>query len=425
MANQTPPNSRFNWAGNLQYSAKKFYQPKTIEKVQTIIKENEKIRVLGSKHCFNPIADSQFVQISSEGFNKIISIDPEKMTATIEAGAKYGEVVQELHKQGYALHNLASLPHITIAGAIATSTHGSGITVGDLGSAVVAIEFINGKGELIHLSREKDGEEFGGVITHLGGLGFITKVTLEVLPTFEVRQDVFQFVPVENLLPNFKEIMSIGYSVSLFTDYQSDTVNQVWIKSRIDQGGFDAKPEFFGGKAATKNIHPILANSAESCTEQMGVSGPWYARLPHFKMEFTPSNGVELQSEYFVPIEHGAEAYRAISKLKDLIKPYLMISEVRTIAANDQWMSPFYQQDSVAFHFTLKQDWEGVKLVLPVIEEALAPFNVRPHWGKMFTMEPKFLRSKYQNLDKFKTLLETHDPTGKFRNEFLQKNLYS
>ncbi|MCB0838317.1 MAG: FAD-binding protein [Bacteroidetes bacterium] len=416
---------RKNWAGNLEYHAKLFHEPANIETVQAIIKESQKIRALGSKHCFNHIADSNFAQISSRSFNKLISIDSAKMTATIGAGAKYGEVVEELHNQGYAIHNLASLPHITIGGAIATSTHGSGIKLGNLGAPVIGMKFVNGKGEIVNLSVEDDAETLNGVITHLGAFGLITELTLKIEPAFDVRQDIYLSLPVANLLENFNEIMGAGYSVSLFTDYQTDTVNQVWIKSRMDQGGFESGSEFYGAIPADRNVHPIIEISAENCTEQMGNPGPWYDRLPHFKMNFTPSNGVELQAEYFVPLEHGAEAYQEISKLKDLIKPYLMISEIRTIAANEQWMSPFYKQDSVAFHFTLEQDWEGVKGILPEIEKALTPFNVKPHWGKMFTLEPSVLQSRYANLNKFKEFVAEHDPEGKFRNEFMEKYLYS
>ena len=111
----------------------------------------------------------------------------------------------------------------------------------------------------------------------------------------------------------------------------------------------------------------------------MGVAGKWYERLPHFKMGFTPSSGKELQSEYFVPIENGVEAIMAIQKLGKLISPHLFISEIRTIDADELWMSPCYKQQSMTMHFTWKQDWPAVKKLLPVIENELSPFNAKPH----------------------------------------------
>jgi xylitol oxidase len=417
--------ARMNWAGNLQYSTDSFYQPESLEELQELVRINDKIRPLGTKHCFNSIADSKFNQASVRQFERMLSIDRDKMTATVDAGASYGQFCTELYEKGFALHNLASLPHISVAGAVATATHGSGVNNGNLGTAVSAIEFIDAQGTVQYLSREQNKEQFGGVITHLGALGVITKLTLDLQPAYEVQQTVYQYLPVNNLLANFKEVMSRGYSVSLFTDYQLDTVNQVWIKSKVGETSVSIPDEYYGARKADRNLHPIVELSAVNCTEQMGVPGPWYDRLPHFKMDFTPSSGKELQSEFFVPMAHAAEAFEVIQSLKDKIGPVLMISEIRSIAADDQWMSPFYQQDSVAFHFTWEQDKAGVAAVLPLIQDGLEPFGVKPHWGKVFTIEPERLQSLYPNLSRFKEVVAKYDSNGKFRNEFLDRLLYS
>jgi len=418
---------RTNWAGNLTYQAANFYQPDTVSEIQKWVSTHDKVKVLGTQHCFNAIADSQYNQLSLRKLNRILAIDEEAQTATIQAGASYGQVCESLYQQGYALHNLASLPHISIAGACATATHGSGINNGNLASAVAALEFIDAKGELVSLSRTQNPEIFGGAVVHLGGLGVITQLTLDLVSAFDVKQDVYLDLPLAELESNFIAIMGSGYSVSLFTAYQTDTVNQVWIKTQVDSSepSQSADPEFYGAQLAERNIHPLIELSAENCTEQMGIVGPWYDRLPHFKMEFTPSNGVELQTEYFVPIESAVEAYQAIQALATLIRPLLMISEIRTIAADNLWMSPCYKRQAVAFHFTWEQDWERLKSILPRIEEALAPFEVRPHWGKLFTIPPNQLRQSYPKLDDFTQFLAIHDPQGKFRNEFLDTYLYA
>jgi xylitol oxidase len=279
-------------------------------------------------------------------------------------------------------------------------------------------------GSIVHLSDDRDPEKLNAAVVGIGALGVITKVTLQVQPTYMVRQNVFIGLPMEQLKNNFEKIVSAGYSVSLFTDWQSDKINEVWIKSRI---GFDSDktlPEFYGAKAATKNVHPIIALPAENCTEQMGVPGPWHERLPHFKMGFTPSSGKELQSEYFVPIHNAVEAIQAISRLGKSIGPHLFITEIRTIAADNLWMSPCYKQTSVTIHFTWKQETDAVLKLLPQIEKALAPFNPRPHWGKIFTMDPRVLESRYEKLADFKKLVAEYDPHGKFRNDFLESNIY-
>lgn len=414
---------RTNWAGNLTYSTDNLHTPKTVVELQEIIKKCKKVRGLGTKHCFNKIADSTENQISTAEFNKIISLDKTKNTVTVEAGIKYGELCKYLDDNGYALPNLASLPHISVAGACATSTHGSGIKNGSLATAVAALELVNGKGEVVNLSREKDGDEFLAAVVSLGALGIITKMTLDLQPTFKMKQVVYQNLPIAELEKNFEAIMSGGYSVSLFTDWSNKNVSEVWIKSKAEDMK-DIAPEYFGAKLATKNLHPIEALDPINCTEQMGAEGPWYERMPHFKMGFTPSSGKELQSEFFVAFENAYAGLMAIEKLHKKVSPHLLITEVRAIAADDLWMSPFYKKTCVAFHFTWKQEVEAVMQFLPEIEAALAPFSPRPHWGKIFTLRPSVLQARIEKLAEFKKIMQKHDPDGKFRNEFIDTNLF-
>lgn len=414
-----------NWAGNLQYSTGNVHYPKTLTEVQDVVKKCAKVKALGSRHSFNKIADSTENQLSLKELNKLVSIDKVKNTVTVEAGMKYGELAPVLQENGYALHNLASLPHITIAGACATATHGSGVKQGNLSTAVSAIEFVNAAGEVVNLSREKDGEQFNGAVVGLGALGVVTKVTLDLLPTFEMKQVVYQNLPITALKDNFNAIEEMGYSVSLFTDWTNNSINEVWIKTRAEKGDGAAATDLFGAKLATQNLHPIASQSAENVTDQMGIPGHWYERMPHFKMGFTPSAGKELQSEYFIPIENAYDAIVAIEKLHEQITPHLFISEIRTIAADNLWMSPCYKKTCVALHTTWKQETDAVMKLLPVFEETLAPFNPRPHWAKLFTLAPPVLQSRIEKLADFKNLVKQYDPEGKFRNEFLEKNIYS
>jgi alditol oxidase len=413
-----------NWAGNLEYGTDRLFSPKTIEEVQELVKKYDKLKVQGTRHSFNKIADSTDNLVSLVNLNEI-TINKDSMTVTVGAGVNYGQLARHLFSNGYAVHNLASLPHISIAGACATGTHGSGVKNGNLSTAVSAIELVNGSGDLVTLSREKDGDTFLGAVVGLGALGLITKTTLDIQPTFNVRQDVYENLPLDQLKDNFEEVMSAGYSVSLFTDWQNKNVSQVWIKRRVEEGALYKIPgEFFQAKIATRNMHPITALSAENCTEQMGVAGPWHERLPHFKMDFTPSSGVELQSEYFVPRENGYEALLAVEELSDQIGPHLLISEIRTIDGDNLWMSMCYQRPSMAIHFTWKQDWPAVKALLPKIEEKLARFNARPHWAKLFSMDSQKLASVYSKLPDFQKLMTDFDLKGKFRNEFLDTTVF-
>jgi len=413
-----------NWAGNLEYRAPNFHQPTSVARAQEIVAQNDNIRPLGTRHCFNRIADHEQAQISVRALTEIENIDEEAETATIQAGASYGQICRELDERGYALQNLASLPHISIAGAAATATHGSGANNQNMASPVAELEFIDANGDLITLSREEDGDTFNGAPVHLGGLGLITRVTLDLVPSFDMRQHVYRDLPVSSLQENFEEIMGSGYSVSLFTDYQNDTVNQVWCKKKVENSSREPESDFFGARPAEQKMHPIAGTDPKNCTDQLGEPGPWYNRLPHFKMGFTPSSGEELQTELFVPREHSVDAYEAIAELAGEITPHLMISEVRFIDADDLWMSTAYGRPKTAFHFTWKQQTEEVRSVVPKIEEALSAYNVKPHWGKVFTLSPETLQSRYERLDDFKDLLATYDPNGKFRNEYLQYYLY-
>src|SRR5216683_1645725 len=415
-----------NWAGNLKYSTDRLYSANSLEQVRSYVKKQSKLKVLGTRHCFNNIADSTDNFLSLRSMVKVLALEPEAHTVTVDAGMTYGQLCPLLHNKGFALHNLASLPHISIAGAISTATHGSGEKNGNLATAVSALEIVTAAGEVVKLSRQRDGEVFLGTVVGLGALGVITKVTLDIQPTFLIRQYVYVNMPLAEMKDHFDAIQSSAYSVSLFTDWQNQRINEVWIKSRMEEGqAFDATPEFFGAKRATKNLHPIAELSAENCTEQMGVPGPWYERLPHFRMGFTPSAGKELQTEYFVPRQHAVEAILAIERLRDQVSPHLMISELRTIAADHLWLSPCYEQPCITIHFTWKQDWLAVRKLLPVIEKELAPFKARPHWGKLFTISPAELKSIYKRMPDFIQLSRKYDPQGKFRNEFLSTNVFS
>ncbi len=413
-----------NWAGNLTYSTDNVQYPKSVAEVQQVVKQHSKLKALGTRHCFNTIADSKDDLLSTKELNKVVSLDTKAHTVTVEAGIKYGELAPYLDQHGFALHNLASLPHISVGGSITTATHGSGIKNGNLSSAVTGLEVVIADGSIVHFSKAADPEKLNAVVVGLGAIGVITKVTLQIEPTYQMRQRVFLKLPMATLKANFEKIVSAGYSVSLFTDWQSDSINEVWIKSRVDTDKDHNQPEFYGAKAATKNLHPIYEHSAEACTEQMGVPGPWYERLPHFKMGFTPSSGKELQSEYFVPLQHAVEAIAAVARLGKQVGPHLFITEIRTIAADDLWMSTAHKQTSVTIHFTWKPETEAVLKLLPLIEKELAPFNARPHWGKVFTLAPKVLQSRYEKLADFKKLVAEYDPKGKFRNDFLAHNIY-
>ena len=413
--------SEHNWAGNYTYAATRLHEPATVDELRRIVSRAPKIHALGTRHSFNGIADSTEL-VSLERLQPAIEIDLEARTVTVGAQVRYGTLARALEQAGMALHTMASLPHISVGGAIATATHGSGNTIGNLASAVTGLELITSEGDIISVDR--DAPDFAGMVVSLGALGIVTRVTLAIEPSYRMRQHVFENLDWATALARFDEITASATSVSLFTDY-GDTVNQVWLKQRVDGSMDDATPDsFHGARAATRPRHPIPELTGESCTEQLGVPGAWLDRLPHFRMDFTPSNGEEIQSEYLIPRENAVAALQALRELGTRIRPHLMISELRTIAADDLWLSMAFETDCVGIHFTWKRDPAGVDSVLPGIEAALAPLGARPHWGKHFLMSGSDLEERYDRLPDFRRLAARLDPRGAFRNAFLARTIF-
>ncbi|HEY8471574.1 MAG TPA: D-arabinono-1,4-lactone oxidase [Natronosporangium sp.] len=407
-----------NWAGNIRFAASRLHQPSSVDELRRLVAAAPRIKALGTGHSFSRIADTAGELVSLAGLPATVEVDQERGTAKVPAGIRYGELAGQLHQAGYGLPGMASLPHISVAGACATATHGSGNRVGNLATAVSAVELVTADGSLVTLTRDDD--RFAGAVVGLGALGVVTSLTLDLVPAFEVAQYVYDQLPYETLLEQPDEIFGTAYSVSVFTSWRHPYADQVWLKHREP---WDAPQRWLGARRADGPRHPIAGMPAVNCTEQLGVPGPWYARLPHFRLEFTPSNGEELQSEYLIPREATAEALTAIHGIRDRIAPVLQICELRTVAADDLWLSMSYQRDSTAIHFTWVADPDAVAPVIAAIEERLAPFDPRPHWGKLFSVPPQVLAQRYPRLPDFAALVREFDPTGKFRNDFLDRYL--
>ncbi|MFI6698834.1 D-arabinono-1,4-lactone oxidase [Streptomyces sp. NPDC050509] len=414
-----PPKVR-NWAGNITFQAARLHTPASVERLREIVAGADAVRALGSGHSFNTIADTRGDLVSVAGLPRTVEVDTAAATVTVGAGLRFAEFTGAVHAAGLALHNLGSLPHISVAGACSTGTHGSGAGNGTLASAVRALEIVTADGELLRLARGD--ADFPGAVVALGALGIVTRMTLGLVPAYEIRQRVYDGLPYERLREHFDEILSAAYSVSVFTDWRPDGAAQVWLKQRTGDPGTDAAPDaWHGALPADGPRHPVPGMDASTCTEQGGVPGPWHERLPHFRAGYVPSSGDELQSEYFVAREDGPAAFEALARIGERIASVLQIGEIRTVAADDLWLSPAYGRDTVAFHFTWFPDTDAVTPVLEAIEEALAPFGTRPHWGKLFVMGPERVRELYARYADFESLAAKADPRGVFRNAMLDR----
>jgi alditol oxidase len=407
--------SERNWAGNYTYRAERLHRPSTLEQAQEIIATAPQVRVLGSRHSFTDIADSAEL-VSLDGLPANVAIDHTARTVSCSAALRYGELAEALHAEGMALANLASLPHISVGGAVATATHGSGDTNGNLATAVAAVELVTSSGELRAASR--DDPDFDGMVVGLGALGAVTRLTLDVEPEYQVRQRVFEGLAWDVLLEHYDEITAAGYSVSVFTRWD-EVAGQVWIKSRVVDAPEQVRDDLFGATAATVDRHPILELDPVNCTPQLGLPGRWSDRLPHFRRGFTPSSGAELQSEYLVARRDAVAAIQAVRGLGEVLRPVLQVSELRTVAADRLWMSPQYGQDTTAIHFTWTPEPAAVGRVLVELETALAPFGARPHWGKVFLADAVAIAPRYERVGDFTRLADRLDPRRAFRNGWL------
>jgi xylitol oxidase len=408
-----------NWAGSHTYEAVGVQRPANAEELRELVLRGDRVRALGTRHSFNDLADTSGTLISLERFETDLVIDEGARTASFAPGLRYGDLATLLTERGWALANLASLPHISVAGAVMTSTHGSGDRNGTLATAVAALEFIDGTGELVRLSRTDP--EFEGAVVSLGALGIVTRITLDIEPTFDVRQDLYNDLPWDVALEHFDTITSSAYSVSFFTDWLGDSIGITWLKSRADAA---APPsDLFGTTPRASGQHMIAGQPVENVTTQLGIPGPWNERLAHFKLGFTPSNGDELQTEYLVPRANATAALAAVRELAGRIAPLLLITEIRTMKADTLWLSGAYGTDAVGIHFTWKKLPAEVTALLPEIEARLLPMGARPHWGKVFLAERDRIAPMYPRFDDFVALARTHDPDGVLRNDFLARTL--
>ena len=396
-----------NWAGNYEYRARTVHRPGSVEELQEIVSRATRIRALGSRHSFTDIGDSDEL-VALDGLPGDVEVGDG--TVTVPGRLRYGDVAEQLTPEGLALHNLGSLPHISVAGAIATATHGSGTA--NLATEVAGLELVTSGGELV--TARRGDPDFDGMVVSLGALGVVTRVTRDVEPAYEIRQRVFEGLPWDAV----PDVFGAGYSVSVFTLW-GETADQVWVKSRGEPPA-----ELPGARPAEADVHPLGLDPVHA-TRQLGVPGAWSDRLPHFRMEFTPSAGEEIQSEYLVPRERAAAAIDAVRRLGDALRPALQIAEIRTVAADELWLSPQYGRDTIGLHFTWRREPETVTRLAGALEVALAPFDARPHWGKVFLAGAATIADRYERLPDFRQLAERLDPRGAFRNDWLERHVLS
>jgi xylitol oxidase len=412
-----------NWAATYTFAATRLHRPASIGDVQRVVAVAANVRAVGSRHSFNGIADSPADQIDLTGIDPDIVIDRERMTVTVGAGTSYGDLSMFLHRDGFALHNLASLSQISVAGAIATATHGSGDGNKALSSAVVGLELVAGDGSIRRV--ERGHADFDGMVVGLGAFGIVTRVTLAIEPTFDIRQDAFVDMPWDQLLTGFDTISSAAYSFSIFTNWAGPAANRIWLKTRM---GTALADEFAVSKLGlTRGLPytvPATVENPLAILNPFDVPGPWCDRLTHTRHDISPPPADQIQSEYLIPRLQLGKAVAIIRATGPRIDTLLHASEIRTVAADEFWLSPFYRQDSVGIHFTWKKQIEAVDAITKELEMALIPLGGKPHWGKVIHADAAALAPLYPRMADFRSCALRCDPAGKFRNAYLEKHVF-
>ena len=408
------------WAGTHTFGAARLVAARSIDEAVDAVAagaaDASPVRALGTRHSFHDLADTTGTLVSLTDVPLDPQLDEAARTVTVGAGTRYGVVAMGLERHGWALHNLGSLPHISIAGATQTGTHGSGVGNGNLSTVVTALEFIDSAGSIV--TARRGDPDFPALVVGLGAFGVITRITLDIEPTYQVRQDIFTGISWDTLLADPDAILTAAYSVSVFAHWGEPTLEQIWVKARV---GRDSAPAS-GWHGGTRLVGPttLVDGDPADLTDQ-GTDGPWLERLPHFRLDGTPSNGDEIQTEYFVARADASRALTAVRELAFRIDPLLMITELRTVAADDLWLSGAYGRETLAIHFTWRNLPGAVAEVLPLIETALAPFNPRPHWGKWHAFDADRIAAAFPRLADAREAFEARDPLGRFANSHLRR----
>jgi len=408
-----------NWAGNLTFSGKEYIEVDSISRLQSVVSKASGVKVLGTGHSFSDIADTTQTQISIKNLSNEIEIDSIKKVALVPAGMQYADVCRYLEKRGWALFNTASLGEITVAGAILTGTHGSGSYNPILSDCVEGIEMVLASGEIFNLLRE-DSKEFSGFVVSLGALGVFTKLKLKIVESFSIKQFIYENIGMQSIAENFEAIFDKAYSVSYFSNWEKNTTGQIWMKFLDDNNLAELPSVWLGGNIANANQHPVKTNDPSPCTDQMGVSGKWLYRLPHFKLDCSPASGDEVQTEYLVNRTYVREYIAGLSNIGDEIAARVYATEIRTIKSDDLWLSGAHGRQTVGFHFTWKKS-DSLHKFLPKVEEILGEHDGRPHWGKLFSTPRENLMGRYPKYSHFEELLKKYDPDKKFRNSFINR----
>uniref|UniRef100_A0A915D0Y3 FAD-binding PCMH-type domain-containing protein n=1 Tax=Ditylenchus dipsaci TaxID=166011 RepID=A0A915D0Y3_9BILA len=418
-----------NWGGNFNFSTQDIKYPTTTAGVQQLVKECKgKIRPVGTRHSFSEIANTNDTLICLVHMNLILSVDPSVPSVTVQAGITYTDLIPFLQSIGLAIPMMASLGEISIAGAINTAVHGSGAGIGNLATQVLGLQMVLADGSVVQYSKGQNDTELAAATVGLGALGIVTQVTLQAQPTYNLAINVFENMDMSVLDTQLYNITHSGYAINMWSTFGTPGVlDQVWITTKVDSNGVNAYgnvSQLYGAPAATAQSSPIAALPPTYVVPQMGIVGPYYERLTDYDLGLSGQEGQQTQSEYYVDFDDFVPALKALQTLSAEINAVVYVALFRITEKDELWMSPQYKKTTMAIHFSWQPKLDQVMALLPKIEAALAPFNPIPHWGKLYTLKPEQYLPLLPKYPEWREQVELHDPTHKFRNKWLEENIF-
>lgn len=422
-------NSLFkNWAGNVSNIVKCYVQPETEAELIEIIKSSDSIKVVGTAHSWSPIHQSQHTILNLDLYNKILLTDKIQHIIKVQAGIKIWQLNEYLDKQGLALKNLGSIDQQSIAGAISTGTHGTGIAFQVLASQIIEFSLIKADGEKINIHKEKNKELFNATIINLGALGIISEITLQVCPSFNLHEYTTT-LPFDEVIENLDKHLEENNHFKLWWLPPTDDI-VVFRFNKTEKAINDTKiRQFLQDKILSVYIYRFFVWIAKLIPPfakflnkllTLNMKGPIDRIQKSYKVHIVPEPPLHRETEWTFELSKAKEILKAYKKFITENKYNLnFIQEIRFTKADDFWLSACYKRDSIwlGLYAYEHENWDKA---LQEYEDFAKKYDGRPHWGKEFSRDKNYIKQQYAKYDDFKEIKQAFDPSGKFSNAYLK-----
>lgn len=427
---QQQPHYHFrNWAGNVQFTAQSFIQPENETEIAAALLKSEQLRVVGTGHSWSTICTTNQNLLNLDRYNKVLQVDKEKLQVTVQPGIKLWQLNEYIDKQGLALKNLGSIARQSLAGAISTATHGTGIGFQILASQIEKFKLIKPDGDILEIHSEKDKDLFNLSIVNLGALGVISEMTINVVPAYQLHDRTY-VAPLQEVIDNLDELVEETDHFKLWWFPHVDQA-VVYRYTRTQQAANDSRlRQWLMDEFLSVNVYRLLLKAGN-------INRDWRRNINRtlVKKFIQPLNRIEKSYKVFnvlePPIHREVEWAFDISVAKELLREYTsfinaskhrinFIQEIRFTKADEYALSPCYGRNTMWLG-AYNADNFGWEELMSDFESLAIKYKGRPHWGKEFNVSATYLQQQYPNFKKFTTLREQFDPTGKLLNDFTKR----